>query len=260
MPTERKPAGTEITHEFATALQQLRATAGDPSYRAMAKRSGCISHTALHGAVSGRKFPSWETTREFVAACGGDIEEWQQRWTTAAERIESPTPATRRHRQGPKSAYVRISVAAVAVFVVAAVGASIAALAHPRDDRESEELRTPEPTVEGDAIRLTADITLTDGETIPQGQKRIKTWEFENTGSVTWVNRQFRRIDEDSLCRSPQLVEIGTTPPGDRVRVSVEINTPRLETDCLVHWKMVDQDGNTSFPGNRPVYYQVEVR
>jgi hypothetical protein len=78
---------------FAAELRRLRQEAGKPSFRAMAARSGCISHTTLHEAATGSRFPSWQTTREFVRACGGNENDWRSRWERAAH---GPTqdPAT----------------------------------------------------------------------------------------------------------------------------------------------------------------------
>ncbi|MFJ8627935.1 helix-turn-helix domain-containing protein [Kitasatospora sp. NPDC093550] len=82
--------------DFAAALRTLRLDAGQPSFRAMAKAVGCISHTTLFEAATGSRLPSWPTTRAFVRACGGDEEEWHRRWTTAAgggEPSSAPTVA-----------------------------------------------------------------------------------------------------------------------------------------------------------------------
>ncbi|MEU4804975.1 hypothetical protein [Actinosynnema sp. NPDC023587] len=49
------------------------------TFRAMAGRSGRISHTTSHECVSGSRLPSWETTREFVRSCGEGEAEWQER-------------------------------------------------------------------------------------------------------------------------------------------------------------------------------------
>ncbi|MEH1166264.1 NBR1-Ig-like domain-containing protein [Micromonospora sp. CPCC 205539] len=68
---------------FAEQLRSLRAAAGDPSFRKMAGRSGRISHTTLHEAAAGTRFPSWETTREFVRACDADEAQWRRRWEDA---------------------------------------------------------------------------------------------------------------------------------------------------------------------------------
>ncbi|MGW5577568.1 NBR1-Ig-like domain-containing protein [Micromonospora chokoriensis] len=68
---------------FAEQLRALRSAAGDPSFRKMAGRSGRISHTTLHEAAAGTRFPSWETTREFVRACEADETQWRRRWEEA---------------------------------------------------------------------------------------------------------------------------------------------------------------------------------
>ncbi|MCP2339631.1 DUF5753 domain-containing protein [Actinomadura rupiterrae] len=71
---------------FAVALRELRASAGSPSYRTMSKRS-YYGFTTLAEAAAGRRFPNWETTRAYVAACGGDVKEWERRWKETAARL-----------------------------------------------------------------------------------------------------------------------------------------------------------------------------
>lgn len=82
----------ERTATFATALRELRASAGTPSFRRMAQLSGCVSHTTLHESATGSRFPSWETTREFVLACGGDPESWRERWQQAGSTSDRDAP------------------------------------------------------------------------------------------------------------------------------------------------------------------------
>ncbi|WNM39306.1 NBR1-Ig-like domain-containing protein [Micromonospora halotolerans] len=85
--------------KFAEQLRTLRTGVGNPSFRKMAGRSGRISHTTLHEAAAGTRFPSWETTREFVRACEADEAQWRCRWedaqrsgTVHAAPDDSPTP------------------------------------------------------------------------------------------------------------------------------------------------------------------------
>lgn len=84
--------------DFAQALSDARQAAGNPSFREMAGRSGCISHTTLHDAMRGSRLPSWETTVEFVKACGFDPLPWRPRWEAAAAIVHPsatrPTDAT----------------------------------------------------------------------------------------------------------------------------------------------------------------------
>ncbi len=64
---------------FAGELRQLRAAAGNPTYREMA-RYAMFSSSVLSSAASGNRMPSLEVTLAFVTACGGDEEAWRQRW------------------------------------------------------------------------------------------------------------------------------------------------------------------------------------
>ncbi|MEU8255703.1 NBR1-Ig-like domain-containing protein [Micromonospora inaquosa] len=87
MKDQRAAAGSiqdrQAAERFAEQLRALRSDAGDPSFRKMAGRSGRISHTTLHEAAAGTRFPSWETVREFVRACEADEVQWRRRWEDA---------------------------------------------------------------------------------------------------------------------------------------------------------------------------------
>jgi len=76
-------ARAESVEDFAEALRELRDSVGSPSFREMSGRSGAISHTTLHEATKGNRLPSWETTVEFVKACGADPAEYRERWEWA---------------------------------------------------------------------------------------------------------------------------------------------------------------------------------
>jgi hypothetical protein len=71
---------------FAHELRQLRAAAGYPSYRSLARRA-LFSPSVLSTAASGTSFPTLEVTLAFAQACGADPAEWQRRWETAAVRV-----------------------------------------------------------------------------------------------------------------------------------------------------------------------------
>ncbi len=83
---------------FAMDLRVLRQTAGQPSYRQLAKIAHYSSAT-LAQATSGRRLPSLEVTLALVRACGGDSASWATRWHTLAAAASSsanltpPTPA-----------------------------------------------------------------------------------------------------------------------------------------------------------------------
>ncbi|MBM7168693.1 PD40 domain-containing protein [Streptomyces sp. G44] len=68
---------------FAADLRELRASAGGPTYRVMARRAP-YSAVALSQAAAGERLPSLAVALAYVAACGGDTAEWEKRWNAAA--------------------------------------------------------------------------------------------------------------------------------------------------------------------------------
>ncbi|MGW1562774.1 nSTAND1 domain-containing NTPase [Streptomyces sp. NPDC002144] len=68
---------------FAAELRKLRAEAGSPTYRVMAQRTGQGTST-LSQAAAGERLPTLPVTLAYVRACGGDQEEWAERWRQAA--------------------------------------------------------------------------------------------------------------------------------------------------------------------------------
>ncbi|MEH1163927.1 helix-turn-helix domain-containing protein [Micromonospora sp. CPCC 205539] len=73
------PASGPI-QKLAWQLRQLRERAGNPSYRVLAKRAH-YSASTLAEAAKGDRLASLDVTLAYVAACGGDVEEWRSRWS-----------------------------------------------------------------------------------------------------------------------------------------------------------------------------------
>jgi hypothetical protein len=93
MPRPERPidASAGPLQEFAAALRKLRTEAGGPPYRTMAANAH-VSKASLSAAAAGHRLPTWEVVRAYVAACGGDVDEWRERWM--ALRAELGHPAT----------------------------------------------------------------------------------------------------------------------------------------------------------------------
>jgi hypothetical protein len=72
--------------QFASGLRDLKA-ATELSYRAMATRAH-YSAPALSTAANGRQLPTWEVTEAYVKVCGGDVEEWRERWRATKQLLE----------------------------------------------------------------------------------------------------------------------------------------------------------------------------
>ncbi|MFJ8965398.1 hypothetical protein ACIRG5_39040 [Lentzea sp. NPDC102401] len=85
MPRTERPLDCEDTElgQFAADLRKLREKAGKPSYRALASRAH-YSAATLSDAAGGKKLPSLAVTLAYVTACGGDPQQWEQRWRDIA--------------------------------------------------------------------------------------------------------------------------------------------------------------------------------
>ncbi|WP_271190373.1 tetratricopeptide repeat protein [Dactylosporangium matsuzakiense] len=76
-------------HAFAQRLRDLRETAGNPPYKAMAHRTG-RSRTALSDAAGGDHLPSWETVVAYVSHCGGEPNQFRLDWERIRDLREGP--------------------------------------------------------------------------------------------------------------------------------------------------------------------------
>jgi hypothetical protein len=72
---------------FASELRRLRARAGNPTYRDMG-RAALYSSSVLSSAASGHRMPTLQVTLAFVAACGGDREQWRRRWLEVSSGLD----------------------------------------------------------------------------------------------------------------------------------------------------------------------------
>lgn len=87
MPRSENPLDPQAgpVAAFASDLRALRHQAGHMTYRVMAKRTG-YSVTTLSVAASGASLPSLEVTLAYVQACGGDPQQWRDRWRQTSEQ------------------------------------------------------------------------------------------------------------------------------------------------------------------------------
>jgi len=79
---------------FAYDLRKVRADAGNPTYRALAKVAG-YSATTLSEAAGGIRKPTLDVVLAYVGACRGDCAYWRVRWEALPEPAPiSPEPAS----------------------------------------------------------------------------------------------------------------------------------------------------------------------
>ncbi len=111
-------ARAEAIEDFAAALRELRKSVGNPPFREMSGRSGAISHTTLHEATKGNRLPSWETTVEFVKACGADPAAYRERWESANLAVRSASAGAPSNRAGAVAALPPHEIETAATDVV----------------------------------------------------------------------------------------------------------------------------------------------
>jgi hypothetical protein len=94
MPRPERPVDPTAgpVQRFAAELRKLRAEAGGPPYREMARRAHA-SKASLSAAASGHRLPTWEVTKAYVRACGGDVAEWSARWSAIRDEVAPTVPA-----------------------------------------------------------------------------------------------------------------------------------------------------------------------
>lgn len=78
---------------FAHDLRLLRRAAGNPPYKALARRAH-YSVTALSQAAAGHELPALKLTIAYVRACGGDVGSWVDRWHQVDAELQSQTDRT----------------------------------------------------------------------------------------------------------------------------------------------------------------------
>lgn len=113
--------------ELARALQDLRRSAGNPSFNDLAKVTG-VPRSTLHDAVSGKRMPSQKVTVTLASALGGDAAEWHDRWvvTDRARHPDASEPAPEPSDSTPvRPSWLRRNRVAVVVAVVLVVAAAI---------------------------------------------------------------------------------------------------------------------------------------
>ncbi|MCG5219362.1 NBR1-Ig-like domain-containing protein [Streptosporangium sp. KLBMP 9127] len=257
----------DLISGFAAELRSLRAAAGNPSFRRMAGRSRRISHTTLHEAAAGSRFPSWATTQEFVRACGGDEGQWRSRWERvrdATDRKQAPEvwPAVPAADPGP-GAPGRRRVIVLGALAIGAAGALVAGfLVLGRQPPPGTASPPSGPLISGDRSRFVTDVTIPDGTLVKVNETFVKVWEIQNSGTIFWRNRYLERDDKPVLpggCRTVERIPIGDTLPNERVKISVTVTAPSTPGTCVVKWKMVDVNGRILFPTSRPVFFLVHV-
>ena len=77
---------------FAYELRKVRAEAGSPTYRVLAKAAG-YSAATLSEAAGGVRRPTLDVVLAYVGACQGDVERWRDSWQELQTALDGAAPA-----------------------------------------------------------------------------------------------------------------------------------------------------------------------
>lgn len=174
----------------------------------------------------------------------------------------------------------RASVETVCGIAKAAGIAPVVLLRLMYNDLDSGALTLLPVRNDGDHHSFLADVTIPDGSTVMAGQRFVKTWALQNTGTVDWRGRKLRCVDAEivmarwekrrgrrvlvsdvtpGLKPEKQEVAIPRTTSGESVKVSVTFRAPELPCDVASRWKMIDAEGELCFPKHAGVWCAVSV-
>jgi WD40 repeat protein len=167
--------------EFAVELRKLREEAGRPSYRELARRAH-FSVTVLAEAAGGRCLPTLAVVRGYVAACGGDVAEWEERWRLTAARHGTK-------QQVPRQAPAEVENAAPAQNAQ-----------HAQNAQNAQPVRSvPRPWWQGVVLVVVLTITgVGGGVTVWQHESSIAAGNAAMSGQLAAQSARFATVNSDA--------------------------------------------------------------
>lgn len=95
----------------------------------------------------------------------------------------------------------------------------------------------------GDCSAFIQDVTIPDGTRILINTPFTKTWKIKNCGTYSWDNYKLSRSGIDRLGTVPNVsIQNGITP-GQKVDVSVAMQSPNAPGDIKSYWKVENSSG-----------------
>jgi hypothetical protein len=88
------------------------------------------------------------------------------------------------------------------------------------------------------------DVTVPDGSVFSPGAAFVKTWRLKNTGTCTWTSAyELAYVSGDPLGATTSMT-MPTTPPGQLVDFSFDMNAPTTPGHYRGYWMLKDLQGN----------------
>ncbi len=93
-----------------------------------------------------------------------------------------------------------------------------------------------------DGAVLLRDVTIQDDTQVKAGEKFIKTWEFQNTGTCAWVNYTVKFSEGDKI-NAPLSAPMPAAVPNEKVQVSMELTAPAADGRYAGYFTLLNSKG-----------------
>ena len=93
-----------------------------------------------------------------------------------------------------------------------------------------------------DGTVLLRDVTIQDNAQVKAGEKFIKTWEFQNTGTCPWINYTLKFSAGDEI-NAPLSAPMPAAAPNEKVQVSMELTAPAANGTYAGYFTLHNSDG-----------------
>jgi uncharacterized protein YkwD len=103
-------------------------------------------------------------------------------------------------------------------------------------------IKTTPPSDCKDNAVLLRDVTIQDDTQVKPGEKFIKTWEFQNTGTCPWINYTVKFSEGDKI-NAPLSIPMPTARPKEKVQVSMELTAPTADGRYAGYFSLLNSNG-----------------
>ena len=105
-----------------------------------------------------------------------------------------------------------------------------------------------------DIAVLLRDVTIPDNMQVKAGEKFIKTWEFQNTGTCTWTNYTVKFSNGDEM-HAPLSTLVPDTAQNNKVQVSMELTAPSADGRYTGYFTLNNSNGETVPIGTEKTFW-----
>lgn len=158
---------------------------------------------------------------------------------------------------------VQPQVTAQPEFVTATLAPTQAGLTHatltPNPTTVTDTAPTSIPTNTApanckDTAVLLRDVTIPDNTQVKAGEKFIKTWELQNTGTCTWTNYTVKFSNGDDM-HAPLSTPLPDTAPNSKVLVSMELTAPSADGRYTGYFTLNNANGDVVPIGTEKTFW-----